>query len=197
MSGQTLRGRVDAVVIGGSAGSIEALGQILPALPATLPVPIAVVIHLPQERPSLLVNVFAPKCRCEVREAQDKEPLTPGTVYFAPPDYHLLVEERGHMALSADPEVTFSRPSIDVLFESAADAYQDRLAAVVLSGANDDGAAGVRAVRRLGGVVIVQRPDTAQTRAMVDAAIAAANPDWILDVNEIGTLLRSLDGTAA
>jgi two-component system chemotaxis response regulator CheB len=197
MNSQSLAGRVDAVVIGGSAGGIEALGQILPALPATLPVPVAVVVHLPQERPSLLVNVFAPKCRCDVREAQDKEPFCAGTVYFAPPGYHLLIEDGRHLALSADPAVTFSRPSIDVLFESAADVFQRRLAAVILSGANDDGAEGVRAVRRAGGVVIVQQPETAHARAMVDAAIAAVTPDAILTVREIGTLLALLDGAAA
>lgn len=194
MSGDTLYGRVDAVVIGASAGGVEALGHILPGLPRALPVPVAVVLHLPQRRPSLLVNVFAPKCQCAVREAQDKEPLIPGTVYFAPPDYHLLVDHGPQLALSADPEVNYSRPSIDVLFESASDVYRDRLAAVVLSGANNDGAAGARTVQRSGGVVIVQAPDTAQTRAMVDATMAAVRPDWVLTVAGIGALLRSLAG---
>jgi two-component system chemotaxis response regulator CheB len=197
MTPGSLKGRVDAVVVGASAGGIEALAQLLPSLPQTLAVPVAIVIHLPRERPSLLVGVFAPKCGCQVREAQDKEPFLPGIVYFAPPDYHLLLEEGPHLALSADPEVNFSRPSIDVLFESAADVFRQRLAAVILSGANDDGAAGVQAVRRAGGVVIVQRPDTAQTRTMIDAALAAATADWVLPVNDIGTLLASLDGATA
>jgi two-component system chemotaxis response regulator CheB len=197
MSLATLSGRVDAVMIGASAGGIESLGQILPALPASLPVPIVVVLHLPHERPSLLVDVFGPKCRCQVREALDKEPLCPGTVYFAPPDYHLLIDEGPQLALSTDPEVNFSRPSIDVLFESAADIFGARVAAIVLSGANNDGADGVRAVRRAGGVVIVQQPDSAAARAMVDAAIAAVTPDFIINAGEIASLLVTLEGAAA
>lgn len=197
MSALVINGRVDAVVIGASAGGVEALGQILPAFSASLTVPVVVVLHLPQQRPSLLVEVFTPKCRCAVVEAQDKEPLKAGTVYFAPPDYHLLVDQGPQLALSADPEVNFSRPSIDVLFESAADVFGERLAAVVLSGANSDGAEGVRAVRRAGGVVIVQQPDTAMARAMVDAAIAAAHPDAVLTVAGIAASLSTLNGAAS
>lgn len=197
MSALVINGRVDAVVIGASAGGVEALGQILPAFSASLNVPVVVVLHLPQQRPSLLVEVFTPKCRCAVVEAQDKDPLKAGTVYFAPPDYHLLVDQGPQLALSADPEVNFSRPSIDVLFESAADVFGERLAAVVLSGANDDGADGVRAVRRAGGLVIVQQPDTAMARAMVDAAIAAAHPDAVLTVAEIAASLSTLNGAAS
>lgn len=197
MSALVINGRVDAVVIGASAGGVEALGQILPAFSASLNVPVVVVLHLPQQRPSLLVEVFTPKCRCAVVEAQDKDPLKAGTVYFAPPDYHLLVDQGPQLALSADPEVNFSRPSIDVLFESAADVFGERLAAVVLSGANDDGADGVRAVRRVGGLVIVQQPDTAMARAMVDAAIAAAHPDAVLTVAEIAASLSTLNGAAS
>ena len=109
-----------AVVIGASAGAVEALSVILPALPAGYPVPVAVVVHLPPDRPSIMAELFAARCRVAVREAEDKEPLVPGTVYFAPPDYHLLVEAAGHLSLSSEEPVRFSRPSIDVLFESAA-----------------------------------------------------------------------------
>ena len=193
----SLNGRVDAVVIGASAGGVEALGQILPGLSQSLQVPIAIVLHLPPQRRSLLVDVFAPKCRCRVHEAQDKEPLQAGTVYFAPPDYHLLIDQGPQLALSADPEVNFSRPSIDVLFESAADIFQDRVAAVVLSGANHDGAQGVRAIQSSGGIVIVQQPDTAMARAMVDAALAAVRPDWVMTLTEIAAMLRTLDGAPA
>jgi two-component system chemotaxis response regulator CheB len=193
----SLRGRVDAVVIGASAGGIESLGQILPALPASLPVPVIVVLHLPQHGQSLLVSVFAPKCKCKVQEAVDKDTLAAGTVYFAPPGYHLLIDQGPQLALSADPEVNFSRPSIDVLFESASDIFQDRLAAIVLSGANNDGAEGVRAVQRSGGVVIVQQPDSAAARAMIEAAMAAVSPDWVLPARDIATLLGTLDGAAS
>lgn len=197
MTGLSLKGRVDAVVVGASAGGVEVLGQILPGLPPSLAVPIVVVLHLPQQRPSLLVDVFAPKCQCEVREVQDKDPLLPGTIYFAPPDYHLLIDQGPQLALSADPEVNFSRPSIDVLFESAADVFGARLAAIVLSGANNDGASGVRAVRQAGGVVIVQCPDTASAKPMVDAAIAAVRVDAVMTAAEIAATLGTLNGAVS
>ena len=114
-------GRVDGIVIGTSAGGVEALSILLPALPEGLRAAVFIVLHLPRERPSLLVDIFQPKCAVPVREAQDKEPVDRGTVYFAPPDYHLLVDDGPQLALSADELVHYSRPSIDVLFESAAD----------------------------------------------------------------------------
>lgn len=197
MTGPSLRGRVDAVVIGASAGGIDSLSQILPLLPSTLAAPIMIVLHLPHERPSLLVDVFAPKCKCNVREALDKEPLSPGTIYFAPPDYHLLIDHGPAVALSTDPEVNFSRPSIDVLFESAADVFRDRVAAIVLSGANSDGAEGLRAVRDGGGVVIVQQPESASVRAMVDAALDSVTPDFVMNAAGIASLLATLDGASA
>lgn len=140
----------EAVAIGGSAGSIEALGEILPALPASLRAAVLVVLHLPREQPSLLCQIFRHRCTLPLREIQDKEPVEPGTVYFAPPDYHVLVNAGRRLALSIDPPVHFSRPSIDVLFESAADWYGPRLMGVLLSGANADGASGLRAVQSAG-----------------------------------------------
>lgn len=159
-----------AVVIGASAGALEALSAILPDLPASFPVPILIVVHIPPDRPSALADLFAAKCRMAVKEAEDKEPLLAGTIYFAPPDYHLLVEVDKTVALSSDEQVFFSRPSIDVLFETAADAYQERLIGIVLSGANSDGANGLKAVMGAGGVGLVQNPDTAFAAAMPEAA---------------------------
>lgn len=159
-----------AVVIGASAGALEALSAILPYLPASFPVPILIVVHIPPDRPSALGDLFAAKCRMAVKEAEDKEPLLAGTIYFAPPDYHLLVEVDKTVALSSDEQVFFSRPSIDVLFETAADAYQERLIGIVLSGANSDGANGLKAVMAAGGVGLVQNPDTAFAAAMPEAA---------------------------
>lgn len=159
-----------AVVIGASAGALEALSAILPYLPASFPVPILIVVHIPPDRPSALADLFAAKCRMAVKEAEDKEPLRAGTIYFAPPDYHLLVEVDKTVALSSDEQVFFSRPSIDVLFETAADAYQERLIGIVLSGANSDGANGLKAVMGAGGVGLVQNPDTAFAAAMPEAA---------------------------
>jgi len=189
---------VDAVVIGTSAGGVEALMALLPALPATLQAAVLVVIHLPRERPSLLVEIFAPRCVRPVREAQDKEPVEPGCIYFAPPDYHLLVDrvdEGPCLALSADPLVNFSRPSIDVLFESAADVYGPRLLGIVLTGGNQDGAAGLAAVARGGGLTAVQRPDTAAVSWMPESALKALKtgvPDHLLPLDGLAALLRGL-----
>ena len=162
-----------AVVIGASAGALEALLLILPALPADFPLPVLVVVHLPPDRDSLLPQLLSERCALRILEAEDKQPLEAGTAYFAPPDYHLLVEKGGWLALSSDEAVLFSRPSIDVLFESAADAYGAALVGIILSGANHDGAQGLRAVCQAGGLTLVQDPTTALSPVMPRAALAA------------------------
>jgi len=187
-----LRDRIDAVVIGASAGGVEALSEILPALPASFRPALLIVLHLPRERPSLLVEIFASRCALPVREADDKEPVEPGTVYFAPPDYHMLVEKSRQIALSTDEPVHYSRPSIDVLFESAADVYADRLLGILLTGANADGAAGLHAVHRAGGVTVVQRPDSAKVPLMVVSALQRNPADFMLSLPEIAELLKGL-----
>ncbi len=187
-----LQGKIDAVAIGASAGGVEALSVLLPALPASCPASIFVVVHLPRDRPSLLVNVFSHRCSVQIREAQDKEPVAPGTVYFAPANYHLLLDEGPQLALSADDLVHHSRPSIDVLFESAADVYFERLLGIILTGANEDGAAGLAAVHAAGGTTVVQEPKTAQSPLMVLSALKLQPPDLILSLGEIAELLRTL-----
>ena len=162
---------VDAVVIGTSAGGVEALSLLLPALPKTMRAAVLVVLHIPRERPSLLVDIFQPKCAVTLREAQDKESIEPGGVYFAPPDYHLLVDTGPQIVLSVDELVNFSRPSIDVLFESAADVFGNRLLGVILTGGSSDGAAGLEAVKRAGGITIVQQPDTTVASMMAESAL--------------------------
>ena len=132
-----------------------------------------VVVHVPPDKRSILAELFQAKCRITVREAEDKEPISGGTVYFAPPDYHLLVETDRSLSLSSDEPVLYSRPSIDVLFESAADAYGPALIAIVLTGANQDGAKGLKAVVEAGGTAIVQSPEDAFASAMPEAALAA------------------------
>ncbi len=184
--------RVDAIVIGGSSGSLEALAALLPGIPAACEIPIAIVVHLPPTRPSRLPEVLAPRTTRPVHEAADKEPANPGVIYVAPPNYHLLVERGRTFALSDDELVHFSRPAIDVLFESAADAYGARLAGVLLSGANADGAAGLLAIKRAGGVVIVQSPADALTPTMPEAALARLKPDHLLPAREIGPALGQL-----
>ncbi|HEX6363765.1 MAG TPA: chemotaxis protein CheB [Albitalea sp.] len=163
----------DAVVIGGSAGSLEALLAIVAALPADFALPLVVVVHMPGDTPSALSGALAPACALPVREPLDKEPVDPGTVWVAAPGYHLLVEPGPRFAFSLDEPVNFARPSIDVLFDAAADVYGPRLIGVVLSGANNDGAEGLAAVGRAGGVALVQAPEEAGSPQMPCAALAA------------------------
>jgi two-component system chemotaxis response regulator CheB len=189
---ESLKGRIEAIVIGASAGGVEALGLILPALPAKFRPSLLIVLHLPRERPSLLVEIYEKRCALPIREADDKEPIEPGTVYFAPPDYHMLVERNRQIALSTEEPVHFSRPSVDVLFESAADVYGSRLLGVILTGANEDGAAGLHAIHRAGGVTVVQQPDSAKVPLMVVSALQRNPADFVLSLPEIAQLLKGL-----
>jgi two-component system chemotaxis response regulator CheB len=189
---EALRARIDCVVIGASAGGVEALAVLLPALPATFHPSLLIVLHLPRQGPSLLVEIYAKRCTLPIREADDKEPLEPGTVYFAPPDYHMLVEKNRQIALSADEPVHFSRPSIDVLFESAADVYGERLLGIILTGGNEDGAAGLHAIHQAGGVTVVQQPDSAKVPLMVVSALQRGPADFVLSLPEIAQLLGAL-----
>jgi two-component system chemotaxis response regulator CheB len=192
IAAETLRGRIEAIVIGASAGGVEALGLILPALPTKFRPALLIVLHLPRERPSLLVDIYEKRCALPVREADDKEPIEPGTVYFAPPDYHMLVERNRQIALSTEEPVHYSRPSVDVLFESAADVYRERLLGVILTGANEDGAAGLHAVHRAGGVTVVQQPDSAKVPLMVVSALQRNAADFVLSLPQIAQLLVGL-----
>lgn len=174
-----------AIVIGASAGGVQALSHILPALPADFPSPVLVVVHVPPGKDNTLVELFARKCAAPVKEAEDKEPLRAGTIYFAPPDYHLLVETADALALSTDEVVNHSRPAIDVLFETAADAFGAALTGIVLTGANQDGAQGLKAVGDAGGVAIVQDPATAEVAAMPEAALHAFPAAKVMDLDAI------------
>jgi len=180
------------IVIGASAGAVDALSAILPTLPAGYPFPILVVIHVPPDRASALPDIFAKKSRLNVKEAEDKEPLCAGTVYFAPPDYHLLVEPDGRASLSNEEQVHYSRPSIDVLFESAADSCGEAVVGIVLTGANDDGAAGLRAIHAAGGTAVVQEPAEAMAEAMPLAALAACPDARVLTLESLSVYLREL-----
>ena len=182
----------EAVVIGASAGALEVLSVILPALPADFGLPLMIVVHMPPDRRSVLAELFQAKCRIEVKEAEDKEPVQGGTAYFAPPDYHLLVETDKGLSLSSDEPVLYSRPSIDVLFESAADAYGPALIAIVLSGANQDGAAGLKAVAEAGGTAIVQSSEGAFAATMPEAAKAMCPGAAVLSPPEIARYLAEV-----
>ena len=178
-----------AVVIGASAGALDALMKILPALPATFPLPVMVVVHVPPDRDSILPQLFKQRSPLTFREAGDKEPIQPAHVYFAPPDYHLLVERSGVLSLSSDEPELFSRPSINVLFESAADVYGKGLIGIVLTGANEDGARGLRAIIDAGGTGLVQNPGSAQVATMPAAAITYCPEAHVMTLEDITAYL--------
>ncbi|KQM97437.1 chemotaxis protein CheB [Sphingobium sp. Leaf26] len=186
---------IEAIAIGASAGAVQALLRILPALPADFPIPLLIVVHVPPDRSNALVALFATKCPIAVREADDKEPIQSGTVYFAPSDYHLLVEADRSLSLSMDEPVNHSRPAIDVLLESAADAYGPALAGIVLTGANHDGAAGLKAVADAGGIAIVQHPADAQVPTMPQAALAACPSARVMTLDDLIPYLLTLATT--
>jgi two-component system, chemotaxis family, protein-glutamate methylesterase/glutaminase len=186
------RRRFELVVIGGSAGSLDALLGILPRLPRDFPWPLTIVVHLHPRQDGGVVELMDRRCPLRVKEAEDKEALAPGHVYFAPAGYHLLIEQDRTFSLSAEEAVKFSRPSIDVLFESAAEACRSGLIGVILSGASDDGAQGLLRVKEFGGLAIVQNPAAADHSAMPRAALEAADADHVLAVREIAELLLNL-----
>jgi two-component system chemotaxis response regulator CheB len=181
-----------AVAIGASAGGIDALLTLLADLPPPLAAPVIVVLHLPEQHESRLVQVFAQRIALPVREALPGAPAEPGTVYFAPPGYHLLVEVDHSFSLSCDEPVLFSRPSIDVLLESCAPAYGPALLAMVLTGANEDGARGLAAVKACGGLTAVQDPQEAAHAVMPLAAIRAADPEFVLPLAGLRRLLHTV-----
>jgi two-component system, chemotaxis family, protein-glutamate methylesterase/glutaminase len=191
-AGGSLSGRIDAVAIGASAGGVEALSVLLPALPSKSMAAFFIVLHLPRDRPSMLVEIFSRKCALPVREAQDKESVAPGTVYFAPSNYHLLLDPGPQLALSADDLVHHSRPSIDVLFESAAHVYGNRLLGVILTGANEDGADGMAAIQDGGGITVAQQPDTARAPQMILSTLKRRPVDLVLPLDGIAALLETL-----
>lgn len=182
-----------AVVVGGSAGAFEPLTHILSGLPPHFSRPVVVVLHVAPSKPSLLAQVFGPICALAVREVDDKESIERGNVYFAPPNYHLLIEKSKQFSLSVDDPVHFSRPSIDVLFESAADVYEAGCIGVLLSGANEDGGKGIARIKAVGGTTVVQSLSSAQSLAMPEAALRLTQPDHVLPAEEIGPFLVQLD----
>jgi two-component system chemotaxis response regulator CheB len=179
------------VVIGASLGGLNALKTVLSALPPDFPCPIVVVQHREKTTEDLLTGLLETVCALPVAETEDKEPVAWGRVYLAPVNYHLLVEE-GHFALSVDGPVNHTRPSIDVLFESAAEAYGERVVGVILTGANEDGARGLAAVKENGGIAVVQDPSTAEAPRMPEAALAAVTADAVLPLEAIGPFLTRL-----
>jgi len=185
--------KVDAIVIGTSAGGIRALLQILSPLPPSYHLPIIIVLHLPHSRDSKLIDVFQYHSALPVREALDKDFIKAGTIYFAGTGYHLSIERNRSFSLSCEDPVSFARPSIDVLMQSAADAYGKKLAGFLLTGANHDGAEGLAQIKNSGGLTIVQDPDEAEIPVMPQAAINLQEPDMILSLHNIHALLVDLE----
>ena len=184
---------IEAIVVGASAGGVEALLSIFGELPEGFGLPVIAVLHLPDERRSQLAEVFARRLRVPVKEARDKEAIEAGTLYFAGPGYHLSVELDRSLSLSQEDRVHHSRPAIDFLFTSAADAYGPGLLAILLTGANQDGARGLAYVKQSGGTTVVQDPAEARIAVMPLAALALHTPDHILSLSRIGSLLASLE----
>lgn len=185
-------GLPEVMVVGASAGGVAALQAIVQALPAGLSVPVLVVLHVPRDRNSRIVEVLAPHCAVPVREAEDKQPIERGTVTFAPPDYHLLVEDRSSVALSIDPPVLYSRPAIDPLFESAAAVFGPHVLALLLTGASSDGSEGVAAVREAGGRAWLQCPEEAEASMMPASALQHAGADAVLPLELMCRRLKEL-----
>lgn len=189
---------LEVLAIGGSAGSLDVLMTALAGLPAAFTIPIAVVLHLSPAQPSLLPALLARATGRPAVEIEDKTLLERGAIHVAPPNYHALIERGGALALSVDPPVHHSRPSIDVLLESAADAFGPAAAGLVLSGANEDGAAGLRRIRERGGIAIVEAPATAICSTMPAAALASAGPGThVVSGPELGAFLARLPELAA
>jgi len=189
-----LQGReIAAVVIGASAGGVNALLEILPPLPKAYPYPIVTVLHVMKGRQNQLAEVFQQRLAIRVQDAGDKDELRPGTLYFAPAGYHLSVEDGGVLSLSQEEPVHFARPAIDITMASAADVYGPSLVGILLTGANQDGAAGLAAIGAAGGLTVVQDPAEAQVAVMPNEAIRLRQPDLVLTLQEIRSLLLKLE----
>ncbi|HEY3369307.1 MAG TPA: chemotaxis protein CheB [Prolixibacteraceae bacterium] len=181
-----------AIVIGTSYGGLEALKLILPSLDETFPLPIIIVLHIGNHSNDTFIEYLNSICKLQVKEAEGNETIRGGVIYFAPPNYHLQVENNFTFSLSTAEKVNFSRPSIDVLFESAAWVYAENLIGVILTGANSDGANGLKIIKDTGGTTIVQNPCSALSPAMPRAALKISKPDIRLKLEDISDQLMKL-----
>lgn len=186
------KGKYQAIVIGTSAGGLFALSNILEILPHDYPIPVIIVQHRSKDQRNLLEEVLQSKCRIRIKQADEKEKVENGFVYIAPPDYHLLIEEDRTFSLSCDPPVHHSRPSIDVLFETAALAFRETLIGIILTGTNADGALGITAIKKMGGTTIAQDPKDAEFPIMPETAIATKQIAYIRTLEEIGVFLLKI-----
>jgi two-component system, chemotaxis family, protein-glutamate methylesterase/glutaminase len=181
----------EIIVIGASLGGLRALSVLLAGLPADFAPPIVIAQHRHASSGGSLIGVLQPYCALRIEEIEDKQEICGQRVYLAPADYHVLIEP-GSFALSTEAPVTYARPSIDVLFESAADVYADRVVGVILTGASDDGARGLARIKQCGGLALAQEPATAESPVMPAAAIAAAQVDHVLPIARLAPFLLDL-----
>jgi len=196
MSEKPAAGKFRAIVIGASSGGLDALKIVLEVLPAEFPLAIIIVQHMAKSSDDYLVKYLNKCCQMKVKEAEEKEEILGGIIYIAPPGYHLLVEDDYTLAFSMEGLVNFSRPSIDVLFESAADTFGSNLIGIILTGGNQDGSQGLKKISRRGGVTVVQSPESAEADTMPQAAISASKIDYILPLFKIGSFLQQLSPEA-
>ena len=192
MEESSLNSTIDAVLIGGSAGSLEVLFRLLPLLKPEVKPAIIIILHRKSTGDSSLVDLLITKTILPIREAEDKDVILAGNIYLAPSDYHLLIEKNHTFSLDASEKVNFSRPSLDVTFETAADTFGAHAAGIILSGANDDGTKGLIVLKKAGGIVIAQDPETAQMPLMPQQVISNVDVDFIFDTVQMAKYINSL-----
>lgn len=183
----------EAIVIGVSSGGMNAMKIIFSAMPAHFSIPMIIVQHLGANSDGQWITLLNDKSQLEIKEADEKEKIEKGIIYIAPPNYHLLIEKDKTFSLTIDERVNYARPSIDVLFESAAEAYRNKLIGIVLTGANNDGTKGIKRIQECGGLTIIQDPKTAESAYMPKAAIAAIEPNFIGSLDDIAEFLIKIE----
>ncbi|MCW3127453.1 MAG: cheB3 [Bacteroidetes bacterium] len=188
-------GKYDAIVIGVSAGGLKALRFLIPELPVGFQIPIVIVQHISAHSDGSWIHLLSKEGNRIIKEADEKEEIKKEVIYVAPPNYHLMIERDKTFALDIDEKVNYARPSIDVLFESAAEAYRDRLIGIILTGSGADGAKGLKRIKDRGGLTIAQDPAEAESASMPTAAIAATQVDHILSLRDIVDLLVEIENT--
>lgn len=181
-----------ALIIGGSAGSLDVLLEIFPLLSDEIDFPIILVTHRKSGNDALLSDLLRSRTKLKVNEAEEKDKIQPGNVYIAPADYHLLIEENETFSLDYSEKVNYSRPSIDVTFHSAAEVFKDKLVCILLSGSNADGVAGLKTVKSSGGLVVIQNPKTAVMPYMPQQAANEIEGGIILNANEMAEFINRL-----
>ncbi len=185
--------KYEAIVMGMSSGGMNVMKIMFALLPESFNTPIIIVQHISARSDNQWIKLLNEKSKVPIKEADEKELIETGNVYIAPANYHLLIEKNKTFSLTIDEKVNFARPSIDVLFDSAADAYTNKLIGIILTGSNNDGTSGLKRIKECGGLTIVQNPESAESDYMPKSALAAMQPDYILSIEEIIMLLIKFD----